>query len=219
MKHSLWVALVLLLVALVLLPKSHGSGICRDCGWAVVAAVGEPPTIMPALVQETVGRDISDQIFEKLANLSPGKPPIDPSAYVPALAHRWSRVDSLTWRFQLRPGARWHDGRAVTSQDVAFSFEVFGDTLLGASASYALAGRLRVVPEDSATFLIRFTEPSPEQLYDATYHVRILPKHIWNAVPRSQWTSDTLVGRLVGSGPYRLEEWKRGHNLSITADR
>ena len=218
MKHSLWVALVLLLVALVLLPKSHGSGICRDCGWAVVAAVGEPPTIMPARVQETVGRDISDQIFEKLANLSPGKPPIDPSAYVPALAHRWSRVDSLTWRFQLRPGARWHDGRAVTSQDVAFSFEVFGDTLLGASASYALAGRLRVVPEDSATFLIRFTEPSPEQLYDATYHVRILPKHIWNAVPRSQWTSDTLVGRLVGSGPYRLEEWKRGHNLSITAD-
>ena len=40
-----------------------------------------------------------------------------------------------------------------------------------------------MVPEDSATFLIRFAAPSPEQLYDATYHVRVLPKHIWGTVP------------------------------------
>jgi peptide/nickel transport system substrate-binding protein len=216
-KQSLWIVAVLIVITVVLWPPREPS-MCRDCGWAVVAAVGEPPTIMPALVQETVGRDISDQIFEKLANLAPGKPPIDSLAYVPALAHRWVKVDSLSWRFQLRPGARWHDGQPVTSEDVAFSFGVFSDTLLGSPSSYALAGRLRVVPEDSATFLIRFTEPSPEQLYDATYHVRILPKHIWEAVPRNQWASDTVVSRLVGSGPYRVEQWKRGHDLSISAD-
>jgi peptide/nickel transport system substrate-binding protein len=219
LKRYLWIGLVTVVITLALAwPQQHFKPLCAHCGFVKIAAVGEPPTIMPALVQETVGRDIGDQIFEKLANLSPGRPPIDSRAYIPALAHRWSRVDSLTWRFQLRPGARWHDGRAVTSEDVAFSFEVFSDTLLGSPASYALGGRLRVVPEDSATFLIRFTEPSPEQLYDATYHVRILPKHIWQAVPRSQWASDTVVGRLVGSGPYRLEEWKRGRDLSISAD-
>jgi peptide/nickel transport system substrate-binding protein len=183
-KTSFWIVLVLAAIILVLgWPQSHYKTMCADCGIAVIAAVGEPPTIMPALVQETVGRDISDQIFEKLANLSPGKPPIASGAYAPALAHRWARVDSLTWRFHLRPGARWHDGQPVTSEDVAFSFDVFSDTILGPPSSYSLAGRLRVVPEDSTTFLVRFTEPSPEQLYDATYHVRILPKHIWQAVP------------------------------------
>ncbi len=218
MKHSLWIILLLAAVILVLRQGPHGSEVCRDCGLAVIAAVGEPPTIMPALVQETVGRDISDQIFEKLANLSPGKPPIDSGAYAPALAHRWARVDSLTWRFHLRPGARWHDGQPVTSEDVAFSFDVFSDTILGPPSSYSLAGRLRVVPEDSTTFLIRFTEPSPEQLYDATYHVRILPKHIWQAVPRTGWAGDTVLAHLVGSGPFRVQEWRRGEFLSIKAD-
>jgi peptide/nickel transport system substrate-binding protein len=219
MKASLGVVLaVLALVVFFTWPDKRPKPVCSDCGWAVIAAVGEPPTIMPALVQETVGRDISDQIFEKLANLAPGKPPIDPGSYQPALATRWTRVDLSTWRFHLRPGARWHDGRPVTSEDVAFSFEVFSDTLLGSPASYALAGRLRVVPEDSTTFLIRFSEPSPEQLYDATYHVRVLPKHVWHAVPRGQWAADTGLGRLVGSGPYRIQQWKRGEHLTIQAD-
>jgi peptide/nickel transport system substrate-binding protein len=147
-----------------------------------------------------------------------GKPPIHPSAYTPALAQRWAQVDSLTWRFHLRPGARWHDGKPVTSEDVAFSFEVFSDTLLGSAASYTLGGRIRIVPENPSTFLVRFTEPSPEQLYDATYHVRILPKHVWQPLPRTQWASDTVLGRIIGSGPYRLGEWKRGEYLSIRAD-
>ncbi|HYF38215.1 MAG TPA: peptide ABC transporter substrate-binding protein, partial [Gemmatimonadales bacterium] len=218
MKHSIWIALVLVLAALVFYPRPRTRGVCAECSSVSIAAVGEPPSIMPVLVQETVGRDISDQIYEKLANLSPGKPPIDVGAYKPALAQRWNRVDSLSWRFHLRPGARWHDGRPVTSEDVAFSFEAFSDTLLGSSASYALAGRIRVVPEDSSTFLVRFTEPSAEQLYDATYHVRIIPKHVWQTLPRSQWAHDTVLGRLIGSGPYRLQEWKRGEHLTVTVD-
>jgi ABC-type oligopeptide transport system substrate-binding subunit len=57
-------------------------------------------------VDETVGRDIGDQIFERLAVLAPGGAPIDTTAYRPALAVQWERRDSLTWRFRLRPDAR-----------------------------------------------------------------------------------------------------------------
>jgi peptide/nickel transport system substrate-binding protein len=216
-KHSLWIIGLLTVITLVLWPAREPTR-CEDCGRVMVAAVGEPPTIMPALSQETVGRDVGDQIYEKLANLSPGKPTIDSSAYVPALAQQWSRVDSVTWRFHLRPGARWHDGQPVTSEDVAFSFEIFSDTLLGSPASYTFGGRIRVIPENASTFLVRFSEPSAEQLYDATYHIRVLPKHVWHPLPRSQWASDTVLSRLIGSGPYRLHEWKRGEYLSITAD-
>jgi peptide/nickel transport system substrate-binding protein len=218
---KIWVGIILAVAAALLfvrVPRSAPSTTCSDCGSLGIAAVGEPPTIMPALVQETVGRDISDLMYEKLANLSPGKPPIDAKAYVPALARRWTRLDSLTWRFHLRPGARWHDGKPVTAEDVAFSFDVFSDTLLGSPASYTLGGRLRVIPEDSSTFLVRFRESSAEQVYDATYHVRILPKHVWQPLPRARWASDTVLGRLIGSGPYRLQEWKRGQHLSLTAD-
>ena len=191
---------------------------CARCGTVVVAATGDPTQLLPPLVAETVGRDIGDQVYERLADLAPGAAPIDSTAYRPALADRWERLDSLSWRFHLRPGAHWQDGRPVTAGDVRFSFEAFGDSVLDAPARPYLAHRLAVVPEDSATVLIRFAESSPEQLYDATYHVRIIPSHIWSATPPASWLSDTNVAHLVGSGPYRIAEWKRGEYVRLVAD-
>ncbi|HYC30955.1 MAG TPA: peptide ABC transporter substrate-binding protein [Gemmatimonadales bacterium] len=204
-------------IALGLLAACTGREPCTTCDTITIAAVGEPGSLLPPLVQETVGRDISDQIYERLADLRPGGSPLDPAAYRPVLAERWERADSLAWRFHLRPNARWHDGRPVTSEDVRFSFEAFADSTLGAPARPAIAGHLEVVPEDSATFLVRFAEPSPEQLYDATYHVRILPRHMWESEPRERWGSDTSVARLVGSGPYRPVRWVRGQFVELAA--
>jgi peptide/nickel transport system substrate-binding protein len=190
---------------------------CPRCDTVVVAAVGEPASILPPLVDLSVGRDIGDQIYQRLAVLEPGKAPIDTSAYRPELATSWERRDSLTWRFELRSSARWQDGRAVTSEDVRFSFDVYADSTLGAVAQQYLGG-VKVIPEDSATFLVQFTQPSPEQLYDATYHVRIIPKHVWEPIPRQSWASDTSIARLIGSGPYRVERWQRGQFLILAAD-
>jgi peptide/nickel transport system substrate-binding protein len=191
---------------------------CPRCGRVVVAATGEPSHLLPPLVVETVGRDIGDQVYERLADLAPGGAPIDSTAYRPALADRWERVDSLSWRFHLRPGARWQAGKPVTAEDVRFSFAAFGDSVIDAPARPYLAHRLTVVPEDSGTVLVRFSEPSPEQLYDATDHVRISPSHIWAASPLASWASDTATAHLVGSGPYRVAEWKRAEYVRLVAD-
>lgn len=191
---------------------------CARCGTVVIAATGEPSQLLPPLVVETVGRDIGDQVYERLADLAPGGAPIDTTAYRPALADRWERVDSLTWRFHLRPGARWQDGRPVTAEDVRFSFGAFTDSVIDPPARPNLEHRLTVTPEDSTTVLIRFAERSPEQLYDATYHVRIIPRHIWSATPAARWAADTSVAHLVGSGPFRVAEWKHGEYVRLAAD-
>jgi peptide/nickel transport system substrate-binding protein len=191
---------------------------CARCGTVVIAATGDPSHLLPPLAIETVARDIGDQVYERLADLMPGAAPVDSGAYRPALASRWERVDSLSWRFHLRPGARWQDGEPVTAEDVRFSFEAFSDSVLDAPARTYLAHRIAVTTEDSATVVVRFTEPSAEQLYDATYHVRIIPRHIWSAQPRERWGADTAVAHLVGSGPYRVVEWRRGDHVTLQAD-
>jgi peptide/nickel transport system substrate-binding protein len=211
--HSYFMGLLLLLSGC-----ADAGTSCRDCGTAVVAAIGEPSSLLPPLVYETVGRDISDQVFERLANLESGASPIDAAAYRPALAQSWEPLDSVTWRFHLRPGARWHDGKPVTAADVVFSFDAFSDSILDPMARPYLAGRVRATAEDSATVRITFARPSVEQLYDATYHVRVLPRHIWDPIPRNRWAADTALGRLVGSGPYRLAEWRRGQFVALHAD-
>ena len=145
-------------------------------------------------------------MFERLADLAPGGTPIDASAYRPALATRWERVDSLTWRFHLRPGARWQDGQPVTSEDVRFSFEAFADSVIDAPARPYLTG-VTVVPEDSATVRVRFPAPSAEQLYDATFQVRIIPSHIWARLPKAAWAADTSVRTSSGAAPIG---WRNG---------
>ena len=190
---------------------------CSACT-VVVAATGEPSSLVPPLVVETVARDISDQIYARLAYLEPEKSPLDPGAYRPGLAEQWERVDSLTWRFHLRPGVRWQDGRPLTADDVTFSFEAFADSTLDAPARGYLQGKIRASAEDSQTVRVRFARPSPEQLYDATYHVRIIPRHIWDTIPRERWAADTSLSHLVGTGPYHIASWERGRFLTLAAD-
>lgn len=188
---------------------------CTRCDTLVIAAVGEPSSLLPPAVFETVGRDVSDQIFERLAELEPGRSPADTGAYRPRLAVRWERTDSLTWRFHLRPGARWSDGQPVTGADVVFSFDAFADSVLDSPARPTLAGHVTASAPDSATVLVHFDHSYPEQLYDATWHVRVIPAHVWRPIPVAQWGADTVAAHLVGSGPYRLAHWERGQSLEL----
>jgi peptide/nickel transport system substrate-binding protein len=213
---SVWVSLAL--VAGSFLSGCGHPPACTDCGTVVIAATGEPSSLIPPLVGETVARDISDQIYERLAYLASGASPIDQKGYRPGLAERWERVDSLTWRFHLRPKGRWQDGKPITAEDVVFSFGAFSDSTLGAAAQGYLAGKVRASAEDPLTVRLTFAERSPEQLYDATYHVRVLPKHVWDTIPPARWAQDTSLSHLIGSGPYRIQNWQRGRFLTLAAD-
>lgn len=203
-------------LAVVLAGCSGSDAPCPRCDTIVIAA-SEPPAVLPPLAVETVGRDIGDHVFERLANLAPGGAPIDTTAYLPGIAERWDRADSLTLRFHLRPGARWHDGTPVTAGDVVFSFEAYRDSVLDTPAAPSLTA-LTATAEDSATVLIHFQRSYPEQLYDATWHVRVIPQHVWKWVAREQWGADTGVAHLIGSGPYRVVQWQRGQSLTLSVD-
>ncbi|HTL04995.1 MAG TPA: peptide ABC transporter substrate-binding protein [Gemmatimonadales bacterium] len=202
------------LAAVLLLFACRTATLCTRCDTLVIAATGEPSALLPPLVGETVGRDVSDLIFERLAELPGGGSPLDSSAYRPRLAVRWERVDSLTLRFHLRPGARWQDDAPLTAGDVVFSFGAYADSALEAQAGPAVE-RVRASAPDDSTVLLRFPAPDPEQWYDATWHVRILPRHLWDSIPRARWAADTATARLIGSGAFRLSEWRRGQSLTL----
>ena len=69
---------------------------CADCGTVVIAAAGEPSALLPPLVVETIGRDVGDLIYERLADLAPGGAPVDSAAFRPGLAQRWERIELVT---------------------------------------------------------------------------------------------------------------------------
>jgi ABC-type transport system substrate-binding protein len=56
-------------------------------------------------------------VYDQLWVLGPA-PNYDP---LPALATHWETDDYQTWRFYLRKDAKFHDGKPVTAEDVAFT--------------------------------------------------------------------------------------------------
>ena len=166
------------------------------------------------MIGESVGRDISDLVFERLAILTPGASPVDDRRFKPELAARWDRIDSLTWRVHLRPGAAWHDGRRVTASDVQFSFAAYQDTTIYPGGAGTL-DRLTARADDDSTVTLRFQALGAENLYDGLTQVRILPRQVWEPKPRTGWATDTTRARLVGSGPFRFVSWDKGASLTL----
>lgn len=213
-------AATLFTTLLVVLAACSGRGGCTSeyCGTVVFAATGEPTTLLPAVSTIAVERDIHDQIFLKLAEIGPDGGTFGDSGFTPELARSWAWSDPLTLTFQLDPRARWQDGTPLTAADVAFTFDAYTDSLVGAGDRTSLGHIASVTATDSETVVFKFRDRYPEMFYDATYHMRILPAHLLRDVPRASWQTAAFGRAPVGSGPYRFVNWTPGQSIELAAD-
>jgi len=209
-----------LALALALAAGCRPADACRGegCGTLVIAALGEPATLLPPVTDQQLARDVHDQLFLKLADVGMSANTVGDSDFEPQLARRWEWEDSLTLVFDLNPAARWQDGRPVTAGDVAFTFAAYTDSQVGSPARPALTRIAGVTARDSLTAVFRFSQTYPEMFYTAVHHLRILPEHLLRDVPRDRWSTAAFGRTPVGNGPYRLVSWTPGVALTLAAD-
>jgi len=188
------------------------------CGALVIVAPGEPDILLPPITQLATARDVSDQLFLKLADVGMSANTIGDDDFVPQLAARWDWTDSVTLTFHLDPRAKWHDGVPVTAADVAFTFDIYSDSTVASPSRSALREIIAVTARDSLTAVFRFRRPYAEMFYDAVYHMRVLPAHLLRAVPRTAWQTAPFGRQPIGNGPYRFVRWNAGESLELAAD-
>ncbi len=214
-----WTALGTLLLCATLGGCSRRGGCTGEyCGTLVFASVGEPEGLLPPVAQSSVARDVSDQLFLKLADLGPSANTIGDEDFTPLLAERWEWDGPLTLVFHLDPRARWQDGRRVTAADVVFTYDAYNDPRVNSPFRTGLRWISAVTSRDSLTTVFRFRQRYPEMFYDAVYQMRILPGHLLRNIPRDQWQSTPFGRAPVGDGPYRFAAWKAGESLELVAD-
>lgn len=133
---------------------------------------------------------------------------------LPWLARRVQRSrDGLTYRFELRDGIRWHDGRPLTAEDVAFTFEYFARQTLGpllVAQPFAVKGARaagRLVAE------VALDAPVVTFLGSVAGAVPIIPKHVWSGIADAPKAQDRDV--LIGSGAYRLTSFSLGEGSAL----
>ncbi|MHB8417033.1 MAG: ABC transporter substrate-binding protein [Myxococcales bacterium] len=162
------------------------------------------------------GQEIAHLIYEGLVQ------PVDAQTVTAALAREWEAADGgRTYRFRLRPGARFHDGRPVDADAVIRHFE---RALRGASRG-AAAGALALSTFQDLEGLSALQAGSAER---ALGLVAVAPDaiEVRFARPRPFFLHQLglgpcRVGHLgagglpVGSGPFKVAAFSPGKSLSL----
>ena len=200
---------------------SVGSFITPESAFAQDAAAGtliEGFTRPIGLLAPIVDADRQTQfLFDTLVSTSAQT--LQPQ---PNLAASWEiSEDGLTYTFTLAPDVAFHDGEPFTSADVKFTFDLLLNELT-ASAYYSLfSGRIASVEApDPTTVVVTLTAPSPTFLGDlSAYSIGILPQHLLADVkPEELAASEFATAKPVGTGPFKLKEFRAGEALILEAN-
>ncbi len=128
-----------------------------------------------------------------------------------ARAVRWS-ADRLTYRFMLRPEARFHDGTAVTAADVAFSLNLLktrGHPIIQSTLRHLDAAEA----DGDGAVVVRLNPARSRQLHLVVAGQPIFSKAYYTA----HSFDDPTLDPPLGSGAYKVGRVEQGR--SITFDR
>ncbi len=147
---------------------------------------------------------------------------------IPDLAENWSvSPDGMTYTFHLRQNAKFHDGRAVTSQDVIYSWERAVDPKTQSDTVMTYLGDIVGVKEmhtgqadhisglkaiDDHTLQVTIDAPKPYFILKLTYPTAFVVDKA-NIESGAGWYHHPN-----GTGPYKLIQWKDYQQIVYQAD-
>jgi len=111
--------------------------------------------------------------------------------------------DGLTYTFKLQPGVTFHSGAPLTSKDVKFSIERVAAPESKSSRKSSLKSISAIETPDDETVVVKLSSRSISLPYNLSY--------VWVVNDEAK----DLQSKEDGTGPYELEDWRRGSSLSM----
>jgi len=190
-----------------LAPVSSSAAPAGQMTWAVHVTIA-PTWFDPA---ETAGIVTPFMLLyamhDALLKPMPGNP------LTPSLAESWSQSkDGLTYEFVVRKNAKFHDGSAVTAEDVKFSFERYRGT--AASVLKAKVARVEIVDSQRVRFVLKQPWADFITFYatPATGANWIVPKKYVEKVG-----DEGFKKAPIGAGPFKFVRFSPGVELVLEA--
>jgi peptide/nickel transport system substrate-binding protein len=177
-------------------------------GTLVVAIDSDPGTLNPATTTSGSVHTASELMFNGLVGLDENLEP------VPELAESWEVLeDGALYRFRLRDGVTWHDGRPFSSADVKYSFEEVLLTLHSRTQASVGNALESITTPDPLTVEFRFGQPYAPllQQLDAT-EAPIVPMHVYQGTDPATNPANQAP---TGTGPYEFVSYTPGAEIRM----
>jgi peptide/nickel transport system substrate-binding protein len=154
-------------------------------------------------------------VYNNLVMFDPFKPHESLDTIVPDLAESWSwDATSTKLTFKLRQGVKWHDGKPFTAKDVQCTWRM----LLGKGEAVADFRR-----NPRAVWWARVNDVTVNGDYEATFELNqpqpsllVLLASLFSPVYPCHVPQNVMRTRPVGTGPFKLVEFKRGDSIRLT---
>jgi peptide/nickel transport system substrate-binding protein len=149
-----------------------------------------------------------NQIYSGLVRSDPTG---ETNKIVPSLADRWTvSPDGKTYTFHLRPGIKFSNGQPVTSDDVAWTLNRFGNPKINAIMSAVAIGFGRATAIDASTVRVELNKPVASFLYNISiWPAFILPKDLVEKQGKAFYKHP------VGTGPFMVKEFAKGSHITF----
>ena len=127
--------------------------------------------------------------------------------------------DGCTYTVKMREGVYWHDGEAVTADDVLYTLAWLQDPDCGATSAasgYKVDGEFCTFEKvDDMTFTVTISRPS-NMFASRLGYIRPFPEHIFKDVA----AADVLVcdegNQGIGTGAFKLESFSIGEKMVLS---
>ena len=174
----------------------------------IVRAAGDPQSFNPNTLADDNAYPIVQNIFNRLVKLDSSK------QVIPDLATDWIiSEDAKKITFNLRKDAKWHDGEAVTSKDVKYTFDTIKE-----NETYYFNTKLKLVDTietpDDYTVVFNLNDADVSFIADLGWYATfILPEHVFNN--GQKWEENPASSKPIGSGPFKFSEYTQGQNITL----
>ncbi|MFD3571156.1 ABC transporter substrate-binding protein [Streptomyces sp. NPDC058667] len=141
----------------------------------------------------------------------------------PYLADSWTTsADKLTWTFKIHQGLKWSDGKPLTAEDAAWTFNLIMTNPTAATANGSLVGNFaEVTAPDATTLVVKTKEPQANMLTVSipVSGIPIVPKHIWQSHVKDLKDFKNDSYPIVGYGPWTLTSYKPEQYVKFDANK
>jgi peptide/nickel transport system substrate-binding protein len=216
MRGSIAAVLVLLLAGCAEKGRETAAG--ENGGTVVIVTLEDPGSLFPPFIQTTSAKQITEQIYDFLADVGPDLDTRDDKKFRRQLADSWTwSSDSLSLTFHINPRARWHDGINVTAKDVRFTYQLNNSPAVASRYLSSLANIDSVTVGDSLTATFWFHRRVPTQFLDAAAQLLILPAHQLERIPLDR-LRQVVPPAPIGSGRFRFRRLDKDGSVEIVTD-